>query len=38
MKKFLRRFSRSNRDFEDTAQPTGQRAFVNRPQWSVFAT
>ena len=38
MKKFLRRFSRLNRDFEGIARPTVQRAFVNRPQWSVFAT
>ena len=37
MKKFLRRFSRLNRDFEGIARPTVQKAFVNRPQWSVFA-
>ena len=38
MKKFRHCFCRLNRDFEDIAQPTGQKVSASRRRWSVFAT
>ena len=38
MRKIRLDFCRLNRDFEDTAQPTGQKVSASRQRWSVCAT